>query len=143
KNYKTKVMTKAAPVGLVVPITKPGGAHTIQGFNWKKSDTPFLTDAQVSGFCFLFRKAMIEDIGYFDERFYLHGQDSEWVDRVIDSPWNIVVRPDVFVDHVVSASITAAKESGEINYTTDIEYTKMVYALIRDEKKRGVYEPKR
>jgi GT2 family glycosyltransferase len=98
-------------------------------------------DAQVSGFFFLFKKEMFDEIGGFDERFYLHGQDSEWIDRVLESDWDIIIRPDVFVDHWVSASITAAKEREEFSYDMDIFWTQATYDVIRDEKARGVYEP--
>ncbi len=130
------------PVGLVVPITQQGAASTIQGqLEFKQHDLAFLTDAQVSGYFFLFKKAMWLDIGPFDERFYLHGQDSEWVDRVIASKWNTVVRPDVFVEHDVSTSIKAASERGEFNYQTDLAYTRIIYDLIRSEKRNETFIP--
>ncbi len=128
-------------VGLVVPITHASGAHTIQGMHRNDLGMPFLTRAQVSGFFFLFKKEMFEDIGPFDERFYLHGQDSEWIDRVIASDWQIVVRPDVFIDHTVSASIRRAEEKGSIDLHTERLYTKVVYDAIRKEKELGVYKP--
>ena len=130
------------PVGLVVPITQPGAASTIQGqLAFMKHDIAFLTDAQVSGYFFLFKKALWEDIGPFDERFYLHGQDSEWVDRVISSKWNIVVRPDVFVEHDVSTSIKSASERGEFDYQIDLAYTRIIYDLIREEKRTEIFKP--
>lgn len=130
-------------VGLVVPITREGAASTVQGRIADADNIPpFLANSeQVSGFFFLFKKAMWEDIGPFDERFYLHGQDSEWVDRVIASKWDIVVRPDVFVDHEVSAAISKASKNKEFNYDIDILYTRMIYDLIRSEKSQGIYAP--
>lgn len=129
-------------VGLVVPVTRYGGAHTIQGLvEFPPNFPPFLTDEQVSGFFFLFKKQMWREIGGFDERFYLHGQDSEWMDRVVASDWQIVVRPDVFVDHEVSASINQSVEDGEINYEKDLQWTKFIYDVIRAEKKAKIYEP--
>ena len=129
-------------VGVVVPRTREGAASTVQGrLGNSKDPRPFLTEEQISGFFFLFKKEVWQDIGAFDERFYLHGQDSEWIDRVIASKWNIVVCPDVFVDHLVSASISKAVKNGEVNYGVDIAYTQFIYDLIRTEKKQGVYAP--
>lgn len=142
KAVDSEELVRAAPVGVVAPATNQGGASTIQGYDWG-GKTPFLTDEQMSGFFFLFRKAVVEDIGYFDERFYLHGQDSEWMDRVIESDWNVVIRTDVLVRHDVSASIKKATEDGEFNYKMDIQYTRMIYDIIRDEKRRRVYESPR
>ncbi len=127
-------------VGLVVPVTHEYGAHTIQGLHRKFfGEIPFLARTQVSGFFFLFKKEMFDDIGAFDEEFYLHGQDSEWIDRILDSKWEIVVRGDVYVDHTVSASITAATERGEFHYPTDIAYTQVVYRIRREEKMEGIH----
>ncbi len=133
--------TIPAKVGMAVPVTHNAGAHTIQGMHRSDMGMPFLTRAQVSGFFFLFKKEMFDDIGPFDERFYLHGQDSEWIDRVIDSDWQIVVRPDVFVDHTVSASIKRAEFRGVIDLHKERLYTKVVYDAIRAEKEAGVYTP--
>jgi len=129
------------PVGVVVPITKNGGGHPIQGKEYTDK-TPFLVyEEQVSGFFFLFRKEILNDVGYFDERFYLFGQDSEWMDRVHASRWNIVVRPDVYVAHDVSASIKKARDENEFDYGIDGQVTQMVYDTIRNEKEQGVYKP--
>ena len=136
---KTPKKVKADPVGVVVPVTHTAGAHTLQGKYWKEK-SPCIVSAQVSGFFFLFRKALLDDIGYFDERFYLHGQDSEWFDRVIASNWNIVMCRNVYVDHMVSASIKKATDEGEFDYATDIQMTKMIYDLIRAEKIAGSYK---
>ncbi len=142
RRYPLLRPDQTAPVGLVVPITQHGAASTIQGqLEFNQHDIPFLTDAQVSGYFFLFKKEMWNDIGPFDERFYLHGQDSEWVDRVISSKWNIVVRPDVFIEHDVSTSIKAASERGEFNYQTDLAYTRIIYDLIRKEKREETFKP--
>ncbi len=127
-------------VGLVVPVTHKNGAHTVQGLHRRNFDkSPYLYDSQVSGFFFLFKKEMFDDIGCFNENFYLHGQDSEWIDRIIKSDWDIIVRGDVMVDHVVSASISAASERGEFDYQTDISYTKIIYDDIKRKKAENKY----
>jgi len=137
-----KAVIQAEKVGLVVPVTRYGGAHTMQGLiEYKPSSPPFLTSEQVSGFFFLFKKEMWRDIGGFDERFYLHGQDSEWMDRVVASDWQIVVRPDVFVDHEVSASINQSVRDNDIDLPIDLQWTKLVYSRIRQEKSEKIYEP--
>jgi hypothetical protein len=130
----------AAPVGVVVPVTRGSGAHAIQYKEWKDK-TPCLVQDQVSGFFFLFRKELLEDVGYFDERFYLYGQDSEWIDRVVASDWNIVMCRNVCVEHDVSASIKQARKDGEFHYEADGQMTRAIYNIIREEKKKGIYVP--
>ena len=128
------------PVGIVAPVTCKSGAHTRQGYEWKDK-SPCLARFQISGFCFLFKKEVLDDVGYFDERFYLHGQDSEWMDRIIASKWRMVLRRDVFVDHLTSVSIQKAKQENEFNYETDILLTQRIYAIIREEKRKKMHAP--
>ena len=130
----------ADPVGVVVPVTKGSGAHAIQYKEWKDK-SPCLVQDQVSGFFFLFRKDVLDDVGYFDERFYLYGQDSEWIDRVVESEWNIVMHRGVCVEHDVSASIKQARKTGEFDYEADGQMTRLIYDIIREEKKKGIYIP--
>jgi len=130
----------AAPVGVVVPVTNHGGGHPIQWTDYS-DNTPFLVrEEQVSGFFFLFRKAVLNDVGYFDERFYIFGQDSDWIDRVHASNWNVVVRPDVHVAHDVSASVSKAQAEGEFEPVAEGRMTQLVYKIIDKEKAAGVYE---
>jgi hypothetical protein len=130
----------ADPVGVVVPVTKGPGAHAIQYKEWKDK-SPCLVQDQVSGFFFLFRRDVLDDVGYFDERFYLYGQDSEWIDRVVESKWNIVMHRGVCVEHDVSASIKQARKTGEFDYEADGQMTRLIYDIIREEKKQGIYTP--
>jgi hypothetical protein len=52
-----------------------------------------------SGFCFLFRKDILKEVGWFDEDFYIYGQDSEWSIRVIEK-LGTIIRRDVWVRHL-------------------------------------------
>ncbi len=57
-----------------------------------------------SGFCFLFRKSLLEKIGPFDEEFIGYGQDSEFSLRLDRKAGGTYIRRDVFVEHLHGAS---------------------------------------
>jgi cellulose synthase/poly-beta-1,6-N-acetylglucosamine synthase-like glycosyltransferase len=127
-------------VGVVVPVTNRGGGHPIQWTEYPNLNPFLVYEEQVSGFFFLFKKSILEDVGYFDERFYIFGQDSDWIDRVHASNWNVVVRPDVYIAHDVSASVNKAKVEGEFEPIAEGRMTQLIYKTINKEKAAGVYE---
>ena len=59
---------------------------------------------QVSGACMVLRRAALEAIGGFDERFYLYCEDVDWCLRATTAGWRIVFAPEVEVRREKSAS---------------------------------------
>jgi|HubBroStandDraft_2_1064218.scaffolds.fasta_scaffold05955_8 hypothetical protein len=85
-------------------------------------------DDQVwSGFCFLFRRELLSQVGPFDEEFVGYGQDSEFAVRLARQGGGTYVRRDVFVQHVHGASFSAAAKSGEYDATADRAYAQQLY----------------
>lgn len=102
--WLTRMMDSIADTGVVVPVSSAqGGAHQHVAGPQEYGRTDRNKDAW-SGFFFLFSRAAYEQIGPFDERFYIYGQDSEWAIRTGRKVGGAVMRRDVFIEHIGGAS---------------------------------------
>jgi GT2 family glycosyltransferase len=115
---------------LAVPVIEGTAGGYVQQRR-RAFEDPFSTKDHVSGFCFLTRKDYIKDIGWYDEDFYIFGQDSDMCNRVINHPkYNMYVCPKSLVYHgdpkrpetTFSQSTRKAYEEGEFNWTVDTRY---------------------
>lgn len=98
--WLTRMMESIDERGIVVPVSSaPGGArqHVSGPKPYPSSE---LNTGAWSGYCFLVDKMVFEHAGYFDERFYMYGQDSEWAIR----SGGAIMRNDVYVKHIGGAS---------------------------------------
>jgi GT2 family glycosyltransferase len=67
------------------------------GRHWKhnhKRDVPMLTGAAL-----LVRREVIDQVGGFDERFHMYGEDNEWCWRINRAGWRLVFEPGSEVVH--------------------------------------------
>lgn len=76
--------------------------------------------------CVLYKKKIFDKIGYFDEDFYLYGQDSLFGHKLLKSSYNIYLRKDVLVEHVGSYSINKNSGNG-FDRATDMAYAKALF----------------
>tara|TARA_Y100000768_G_scaffold79639_1_gene56486 strand:+ start:32 stop:823 length:792 start_codon:yes stop_codon:yes gene_type:complete len=53
----------------------------------------------VSGSCMLINNNLINEIGYFDERYFAYQEDSDYCLTAINNGWNIYYNPDAVVVH--------------------------------------------
>lgn len=58
----------------------------------------------VSGCFMMVRRAVIEDAGAFDTRFFMYGEETEWCHRINKAGWDIVYNPEVEILHYGAAS---------------------------------------
>jgi N-acetylglucosaminyl-diphospho-decaprenol L-rhamnosyltransferase len=58
----------------------------------------------VMGSCMLVRRAALEDVGPFDERYFLFSEEVDWMRRATDHGWTIVFTPAARCVHVGGAS---------------------------------------
>ena len=58
----------------------------------------------VSGACLFTRKEVIDEIGGFDENFFMYGEDVDYCFRAKKKGWRIVVLPSIEVTHLKSQS---------------------------------------
>jgi GT2 family glycosyltransferase len=67
----------------------------------------------VIGACLLVRRAAYEQVGGFDERFYMYQEETDWQRRMKDQGWKIHFTPAAQATHLGGAS--GASESARIN----------------------------
>jgi GT2 family glycosyltransferase len=53
----------------------------------------------LSGAAMLVRRKVLEDVGGFDERFHMYGEDNEWCLRIVRSGWQLIFQPAAVVLH--------------------------------------------
>ena len=110
--WLTRMMESIDETGIVVPVSDAaGGAH--QHVSRPEPGVVRNQDAW-SGYCFLVHKSVFEKFGFFDERFYRYGQDSEWAIRT-RKPGDMM-RRDVLVRLIGGASFNndPGKEADKI-----------------------------
>jgi GT2 family glycosyltransferase len=53
----------------------------------------------LSGAAILVRRIVIEEVGGFDERFHMYGEDNEWCLRILRAGWDMVFQPEAVILH--------------------------------------------
>lgn len=100
--WLTRMMDSIEETGIVIPVSDAaGGAHQKVSGPQKYPSVEKNKDIW-SGYCFLVDKLVFEHYGYFDERFYIYGQDSEWAARTRST--GAMMRTDTLVRHIGGAS---------------------------------------
>jgi GT2 family glycosyltransferase len=67
----------------------------------------------IIGACMLLRRTVFEQVGGFDERFFMYAEETDWQRRIRDAGWTIAFTPAAEVTHLGGAS--GAKEKAKIN----------------------------
>lgn len=89
-------------------------------------------DRVASGYCYLVKKSVMQKVGWFDEQFYLYGQDSEWSWRC-NQKGGAIIRTDTFVRHLGSYSAKKDDQTGMIDRMPDREFARRLFL-----KKTGI-----
>ena len=63
-------------------------------------DSPIEVEA-ISGACTLVRRDVMEDVGLWDEDYFLHCEDLDWCMRFRQKGWKILFVPDARISHVL------------------------------------------
>jgi GT2 family glycosyltransferase len=58
----------------------------------------------VSGCCYLLKREMLEQVGLFDERFFLYFEDLDFCKRINEAKWQMMVIPTAKLWHKISQS---------------------------------------
>jgi GT2 family glycosyltransferase len=66
-------------------------------------DHPIEVEA-ISGACMLVKRSAVEDVGWWDEDYFLHCEDLDWCMRFRRKNWKIMFVPAARVAHVLGAS---------------------------------------
>ena len=78
----------------------------------------------VIGACLLLRREVYEQVGGFDERFFMYQEEADWQKRIRDAGWQVLFTPEAEVVHLAGASGKAepARVSGHFFESLD-KYT--------------------
>jgi GT2 family glycosyltransferase len=72
-------------------------AERLLGYHW---DHSYRRNAHLlSGAALMVKRAVIDGVGGFEERFHMYGEDTEWCLRVVRAGWRMVFEPDATVIH--------------------------------------------
>ena len=95
--------------GIVGPITNRCGTH--QSGHEKANDLRLVQPCDtLSGFCMVFPKRIWEEVGGFDEGYFLYGEDSDFCERVKEAGYGLFTAYDTFVFHYGHKSMENAEE---------------------------------
>ena len=98
------------------------------------SNAPLAVD-WVSGACMLIRRRAWEDIGGFDEAFFLYWEDADFCWRLRNAGWEVVYDPRVSVSHAVGAS------SRQAPIRSTIAFHRSAFRLYRNHVTRSTWHP--
>ena len=69
----------------------------------------------VAGCYFLVRREVIEQVGVFDEDFFMYGEEAEWCQRAAKRGWRIQYFPGAKIIHIYGASSSQVEEDTKVN----------------------------
>lgn len=97
---------------------------TLSGLSWRYAGSPLLNRHEFGGFAHdrpmdvdwvpgtftIVRREMLEQIGFFDERFYLYYEETDLCLRAKKAGWKVCFIPDAEVTHIGGASSKTRKD---------------------------------
>jgi GT2 family glycosyltransferase len=128
--WLTRLMESVDQHGIVVPMgegAKIGGANK-DDHAWLYP-SEMLSDGIWSGFCFLLRKDLMDKVGWFDEDFYLYGQDSYFAYKLRKKFGGTIFRTDVLVRHLAGYSADKAEKEDGFDNEAEKQYARSLFAL--------------
>lgn len=128
-------------VAIIGPVCGTTGVTTIQSMKPKDMD-PFEIDGHLSGYCFLTKKSIYEKVGYFDEDFNFYGQESDWIERIIEEKkYRVVIAPRAHVVHglegIGSMAAEQAEKEGEMDRGLEATYSYYLWNLKKQIRMRN------
>jgi glycosyltransferase involved in cell wall biosynthesis/GT2 family glycosyltransferase len=69
-------------------------------------------DGYVGGACLAINRAAWNDIGGFDEEFFLYGEETDWQTRASAAGWRVLLANELEVDHGNPAAVKVPEEPG-------------------------------
>lgn len=101
--------------GIISPILHHSGGYDwggrynrfwglVRHTNWDSLPKTTLAPDHVAGAAMLISRTLVEQIGLFDERFFLYYEDLDFCLRAKDAGYTIHLNPQVVAEHTVSAA---------------------------------------
>ena len=86
----------------------------------------------LSGAAILVRREVVDEVGGFDERFHMYGEDNEWCLRMARAGWRLVFEPAAVVRHRGAASsLKRWNQLEKLRVQLDASYSFQRYCLSR------------
>ncbi|MDQ6653411.1 MAG: glycosyltransferase [Acidobacteriota bacterium] len=86
----------------------------------------------LSGAAILARRALIDDVGGFDERFHVYGEDNEWCLRIVRAGWQLLFEPAaVIVHHGAQSSLYRWTNLEKLRVQVEANYFFQQHSLSR------------
>ena len=101
-NPTTPFETLANAFRLYKLMPKNLRAERLLGYHWDHSHRR--TANLLSGAALMVKREVIQDVGGFEERFDMYGEDTEWCLRIVRGGWKLVFEPAAKVIHHGGAS---------------------------------------
>ena len=99
-RYTTPSHAWAENLGLTKLLRRHAALDDYRGWDYAtERDVDF-----VVGACLLLRRAVYEQVGGFDERFFMYQEEADWQKRIKGAGWRIVFTPTAEVVHLAGAS---------------------------------------
>lgn len=76
----------------------------------------------VVGACMLVRRTTYEQVGGFDERFFMYAEEADWQRRMRDAGWEVAFTPAAEVTHLGGASGAAEKPRINRHFFESLDY---------------------
>ena len=100
------------------------------GGHWdhnRQRDVPMLGGAAI-----LARRQMIDEVGGFDERFHVYGEDNEWCFRITRAGWRLVFEPKAIVlHHGAQSSLQRWTDLQKLDVQLEASYVFQKHSLAR------------
>ena len=74
------------------------------------------------GACLLVRKKVVEEVGGFDETFFMYAEEADWQRRIRNAGWTIAFTPAAVVTHLGGASGQAEKAKISRHFFESLDY---------------------
>lgn len=128
------VLVSRPDCGVVVPVCgRNGSCPEFQRLS-ASNRAPHAVDRYVSGYCFMFRKALVSEIGWFDEDFLMYGQDSDWFDRLKYRGYKAYIHPQVEVFHLGMSEAKKADKEGVFDLELDMKHAEILFNKKKDRR---------
>jgi len=143
-----KILDQQPEIGLISPMTDnigsndPRASRTVPAFNLLKEGEPYekinelpsrftYCEDNVSMFCAVLRRKMIDKVGLLDERFTCYGNDFDYNERLKLVGWKTAVALNCFVRHLHKATKSVVFSDLE-----ERSRIRKAHRLILEEKRR-------
>jgi GT2 family glycosyltransferase len=76
----------------------------------------------VIGACLMVRRTVVEQVGGFDEAFFMYSEESDWQKRIHEAGWKVLFTPTAIVTHLGGASGAAEKSRVNRHFFQSLDF---------------------